>query len=345
MLQERLGDHALVKEHEIPDAYPQQTPLQENREQHITPVVAPEEQEQDPELLEGHGQTEEQEEQEEHEEQEERDDQEYLNKDSNKKYARNPWNHTLEALVVWKEKNGRWPVTITEDREEKMLGKWLANQRSYKKSMLSGVPQSSLKGMCEARVEQLDLKVPGWENNKGGKLQSEKRKVQRCSWEESLEKAKAWKAKHPDRWPVQQPVEGGDPSETVVYRWLIEQRRYKKNFDEGKVLKLGGMNHDRASKLDHDLPGWFRGNKDVPRATFSPKPVHEPEHHVEEHVNHNVDSHVEHNVEARVDHHVDSRVDDISIHLDPNELAALTDFGEDEAKKKNDFLSKDHHLG
>lgn len=199
------------------------------------------------------------------------------NKDKN--FHRLPWTSTLENLVRWREQHPeRWPSTITADPEEKILGKWLANQRSYRKTMDAGGDSSILKGMCPQRVEMLDRMTPGWMGDvRPGRPMPEKRWTTRLSWEQSLFRAKAWRARNPDRWPIQQNKDG-DPEENKVYKWLIEQRRYKKNMHAGKTLKLGGMTPKRAERLDRELsPGWYKGNKDVPRGTFSPLPTRHQE--------------------------------------------------------------------
>jgi len=242
--------------------------------------------------------------------------------EQNKNYQRLPWKVTLDKLVEWRKMHPeRWPVTLTMDPDEKMLGKWLANQRSYRKTMDAG--GSSLKGMCPDRVEALDKAIPGWMGDiKPGRGPTEKRWANRLSWEQSLAHAKAWRARNPDRWPIQQNKDG-DAEEGKVYRWLIEQRRYKKNYMNGKTLKLGGMDATRAAMLDKELtPAWYKGNKDVPRGTFSPL---QPRH------------------QDRID--ID-RVDGIHVDLDPSHLVQEADlFATDDvspSKRRHlDHIAKD----
>jgi hypothetical protein len=239
-----------------------------------------------------------------------------------KKFQRLPWSDTLKKLFEWRKKNpDRWPGTITKDPEEKILGKWLANQRSYRKTMDAG--GNILKGMSLKRVSDLDHAVPGWMGDiKPGRPAPEKRWTSRQSWEQSLFRAKAWRARNPDRWPIQQNKDG-DPEEHKVYKWLIEQRRYKKNMMTGKTLKLGGMTPRRANTLDRELtPGWYKGNKDVPRGTFSPIPTR-------------------HQESIDID-----RVDGIHVDLDPSHLVQEADLfaTEDVSPSKRrhlDHIAKD----
>lgn len=242
---------------------------------------------------------------------------------NNKNYQRLPWRTTLEKLVAWRQNYpDKWPVTITMDPDERILGKWLANQRSYRKTMdVGGV---ILKGMCPSRVEELDQVLPGWMgDDRPGKSSTEKRwTATRHTWEESLFRTKAWRARNPDRWPIQQGKDG-DPEENKVYKWLIEQRRYKKNYMTGKYLKLGGMNAKRAELLDKELtPGWYKGNKDVPRGTFSPLQPRQEER-------------------LEID-----RVDGIHVDIDPSHLVQETDLfaTEDVSPSKRrhlDHIAKD----
>ena len=242
-------------------------------------------------------------------------------------YLRKPWKQTLEDVCQWRQErikagDDRWPGTVTEDKRERMLGKWLANQRSYRK-MMDANPQNrkGLKGMCPERVRLLDARLPGWmgsepnarvvvhrfrkggsvcevvvagddqvcggdeavnsnavarrregdyesgrdgdgrldgEDVEGGAEQGEATMViqpvwhLRATWGQSLERVRLWREKHPDRWPSHQD-EHGDVEEAKLYRWLIEQRRYKRNLDAGKTEKLGGMNQERLELLNDVL--------------------------------------------------------------------------------------------
>ena len=269
-------------------------------------------------------------------------------------YLRRPWKQTLEDVCLWREEriragDDRWPGTVTQDKRERMLGKWLANQRSYRK-LMDANPQNrkGLKGMCPERVRMLDARLPGWmgsepnaqvviragenlhgkvdedgsqtrfhgqgrqeagagygggrdgghpennelahqerdgeeddeRNNRTNNRMNENKSIEedgmehvglagalvqpvwhlRATWGQSLERARLWRAEHRDRWPNNQD-EHGDPEEARVYRWLIEQRRYKRNFEAGKE-KLGGMCQDRLDLLNEVLgEGWATGNR------------------------------------------------------------------------------------
>lgn len=231
-------------------------------------------------------------------------------------YLRKPWRQTLEDLCSWRQERieegrDRWPGTVVEDTRERMLGKWLANQRSYRK-LMDANPRNrkGLKGMCPERVRLLNARLPGWMGSEpnehvalgvhdtgdvgryegaatqmdahapmgsdvhgmGANLgehgaQDSTRQVTqpvwhlRASFGQSLERARIWRQQHPDRWPNYQD-EDGDEEEARVYRWLIEQRRYKRNFEAGKTKKLGGMCEERL-ELMADVLGsdWDAGNR------------------------------------------------------------------------------------
>ncbi len=141
----------------------------------------------------------------------------------------------------------------------------------------------NLKGMTVHRVRQLDERVPGWmrdeqievENGKQGWKKRRRKaylgdgqnrnsnvtKLVRSTYEDSLARAKAWRDAHPDRWPIKQP-EDGDKEEAKVYRWLVDQRRYRRNFEAGKTKKTGGMTTERLQELREVLgDDWYEGNK------------------------------------------------------------------------------------
>lgn len=243
-------------------------------------------------------------------------------------YLRKPWRQTLEELCSWRQERiqegcDRWPGTVVQDVRERMLGKWLANQRSYRK-LMDANPRNrkALKGMCPDRVRLLDMRLPGWmgtEPNEcvvqdvggtddvGGCSRDEDDRIGtdayasvgsafrdtggcgaenraqdpikatgqgtqdglvpapiwylRASFGQSLERARIWRNNHPDRWPNHQD-EDGDEEEARVYRWLIEQRRYKRNFDAGKKTKLGGMCEERIELMNTVLGSdWVAGNR------------------------------------------------------------------------------------
>ena len=166
-------------------------------------------------------------------------------------------------------------------------GKWLGNQRSSRRLLDEGpvtkIEIKNLKGMTVHRVRQLDERVPGWmrdeqievENGKQGWKKRRRKaylgdgqnrnsnvtKLVRSTYEDSLARAKAWRDAHPDRWPIKQP-EDGDKEEAKVYRWLVDQRRYRRNFEAGKTKKTGGMTTERLQELREVLgDDWYEGNK------------------------------------------------------------------------------------
>lgn len=260
-------------------------------------------------------------------------------------YLRKPWAQTLEEMCRWREAKlrageDRWPGTMVSDPNEKMLGKWLANQRSYRKAMdANPLEKKGLKGMCPERVRILDERLPGWMGTSGSveligakeasllgltsggliatvsalggegnqnhdsnedvtvgavpkaanrttttptaakatvtttemaasvaetdiEAVSSPQWSSRATFRESLERAERWRASHPDRWPIQQDKDDGDVEEGKVYRWLIEQRRYKRNFESGKSVKLGGMTLERLDLIRAVLgDDWHIGNR------------------------------------------------------------------------------------
>lgn len=242
----------------------------------------------------------------------------------NRVYLRKPWKQTLEDLCSWRQERieegcDRWPGTVVVDKRERMLGKWLANQRSYRK-LMDANPRNrkGLKGMCPERVRLLDARLPGWmgsepnervlvevygrvdgegstgdaevygrdavsqmdayasmgsasrdtndslgKNNEPGLTRQVAQPVWhlRASFDQSLERTRIWRLHHPDRWPNHQD-RLGDVEEARVYRWLIEQRRYKRNFDAGKKTKLGGMCEERLRLMNEVIGSdWAIGNR------------------------------------------------------------------------------------
>ena len=148
---------------------------------------------------------------------------------------------------------------------------------------MTKVEIKNLKGMTVYRVRQLDERVPGWmrdeqievENGKQGWKKRRRKvylvegqnrnsnvtKLVRSTYEDSLARAKAWRDAHKERWPIKQP-EDGDKEEAKVYRWLVDQRRYRRNFEAGKTKKTGGMTTERLQELREVLgDDWYEGNK------------------------------------------------------------------------------------
>jgi hypothetical protein len=138
------------------------------------------------------------------------------------------WEAQLTKLEAYKRKRGDCNVPWGW-AEDPRLGKWISNQRAYKKNMDHGVRNP---GMTAARAAKLKALGFVWEGSN----------TDDAGWEGWLAKLKAYKRRHgdcsvPQRWI-------GDPA---LGAWVMHQRKYKKALDHGESCQ--GMTAARVAKL------------------------------------------------------------------------------------------------
>jgi hypothetical protein len=136
--------------------------------------------------------------------------------------------------------------------EDGMLGKWVSNQRQYKKALDCGEPSL---GMTAARAAKLEALGFVWE------LSAEAKSTQRSKglrddtgWGLWLAKLKVYKRKHGDC-----NVPRGWAEDPRLGQWVKEQRATKKELDRGDSSK--GMTAERAAKLEALGLVWAPGAK------------------------------------------------------------------------------------
>jgi hypothetical protein len=136
------------------------------------------------------------------------------------------WEAQLVKLNVYKRIHGDCNVPWGW-AEDKPLGRWVDNQRQYKKQLDRGEP---CRGMTAARTMKLEALGFEWERLGAG-------------WEAQVAKLKAYKQRHgdcnvPQAWAEDPPLG----------RWVREQRTHNKALERGEPSK--GMTAARAVKLE-----------------------------------------------------------------------------------------------
>jgi hypothetical protein len=149
------------------------------------------------------------------------------------------WEAQLAKLKAHKQKHGgccvplRWP-------EDPKLGRWVKEQRMYKKKLDRGDLRPQI---TAARVAKLEALGFAWALSAAvvSKRNSEGRRDD-AGWAAQLAKLKKYQRKHgdcsvPGRWAE-------DP---VLGRWVDSQRKFKRKLDRGEPCE--GMTAERAARL------------------------------------------------------------------------------------------------
>ena len=142
------------------------------------------------------------------------------------------WNNNWEAARTFYETHDRWPVTRTDDLEEKQLGNWVGNQRTQGKKLVAGQKSS----MTQERYEIL-LAYPGWEWDPFV-----------VAWNNNWEAARTFYETH-DRWPT---TRTDDLEEKQIGGWVQKQRDYGRKMAAGEQSVMAQARYD----LLDAHPGW-----------------------------------------------------------------------------------------
>jgi hypothetical protein len=125
--------------------------------------------------------------------------------------------------------------------EDPPLGRWVADQRRYKKQLDRGEPSQ---GMTAARMAKLEALGFAWELS-AAELSKQCSKARRgnAGWDAQLDKLKAYKRSHGDC-----NVPYGWAEDPPLARWVNTQRKRKKQLDRGGPGQA--MTAARATKLE-----------------------------------------------------------------------------------------------
>jgi hypothetical protein len=169
------------------------------------------------------------------------------------------WAAQLAKLKAYKRRHGDCGVPQSWSADPR-LGRWVSNQRQYKKAMDRGESGPGKTGMTAARVSKLDALGFAWwlpAAEIGDRRNQRNRRGHDAGWERWLVKLKAYKREHgdcnvPSRW-------GNDPR---LGRWVSKQRTGKSSLDRGEPSV--GMTAARAAKLDTLGFAWSLGTRPGP---------------------------------------------------------------------------------
>lgn len=152
---------------------------------------------------------------------------------------RDTFTENLDSLVSWRNMNSeKWPSVTSTDPVEKQLATWLNQQLVYKRKMDKG-QKKNLRGMSQDRVDQLDLKLPGWASFSND-----------ACWKDTLEKLVKFRTQHPEKWPNSN---SNNSDEKSLGKWLTEQRGNMRN---------SRLAQERIEMLNEKCPGWFPEDRD-----------------------------------------------------------------------------------
>ena len=114
-------------------------------------------------------------------------------------YIRKTWDERYEELVAFRTAcPDRWPLTDSEDRTDKSLGTWLANQKVALRD--DKLAESQRQKLTELGVQAAE-------------------KTQ--TWDEHYEELVAFRTACPDRWPS---INSEDRTEKILGTWLANQK-------------------------------------------------------------------------------------------------------------------------
>jgi hypothetical protein len=139
------------------------------------------------------------------------------------------WEAQLARLVVYKAAHGNCHVP----RSDVALGRWVADQRAFKKKLDKGQPS---RGMTAERATKLTALGLVWEGNPGCSRPND------VAWEAKLAQLAAYKVVHGN---CDVPQDWAD--DVAFGRWVSNQRMFKKKLQMGQPST--GMTAERAAKL------------------------------------------------------------------------------------------------
>jgi hypothetical protein len=143
------------------------------------------------------------------------------------------WEAQLARLAAYKAEHGDCSVPKCW-AEDLRLGKWVSNQRAYKRKLDRGEPSQ---GMTAARAARLEALGFAWDPpHRGGKPKG-------VEWEAQLARLVVYKAAHGDC-----KVPQGWAEDPRLARWVNHQWQYKQNLDRGDPCQ--GMTAARAARLE-----------------------------------------------------------------------------------------------
>lgn len=133
------------------------------------------------------------------------------------------WLSKARALAAYRADTGTWPPASSPDRETRLLGQWLGQQRKFAKAEV----------INPERRAHLDATAPGWF---GGRARA---------WTVQAEATLVFHAAT-GRWPS---TATQDPGERQLGEWLSHQR---------SLAKAGSLEltPQRRADLDTAAPGW-----------------------------------------------------------------------------------------
>jgi hypothetical protein len=140
-----------------------------------------------------------------------------------------PWFRRADELVAFCTEHGRRPSQRSCDGNEKTLGRWLVQQRTYAKG------SSGASALTPQRRAYLDQHIPGWDVP-----------IVR-DWSVVADELIAFCAEH-GRWPSSKST---DTRERSLGMWLVDQRKHAKGGPGASALTP-----QRRAYLDQHIPGW-----------------------------------------------------------------------------------------
>ena len=134
-----------------------------------------------------------------------------------------PWAAKATRVRAFRAREKRWPRQTADDSDERMLGRWLTQQRV-------AAHHGELR---DERREFLDLQLPGWDATG----------ARDDAWRHAAAELGAWWEKR-GLWPSRR---SSDSTERRLGYWLKNRR------DDARAGRLPGR---RIELLDRIAPGW-----------------------------------------------------------------------------------------
>ena len=159
------------------------------------------------------------------------------------------WNEMFEALKSYRDKTGRWPRQISDDKDEKRLGVWLCNQRAVANSKKDcKMPQDRLEKLesinfmkCDYRGKQKSVKksraVIFDRKEKDNDIGLARMQPRLSLWNRVYEEVKEYR-QSTGNWPA---MNSQDTKVSNLCLWCNRQREY---------LKRGCLNQEKQAKLN-----------------------------------------------------------------------------------------------
>ncbi len=171
------------------------------------------------------------------------------------------WKETYVKLIEWINMNNKLPLTTSEDKIEKKLGRWCSSQKSYFNN----------NELDEDKIELLNY-IEGW--------YWKDKKIEKISWEETYKKLYNW-TKLNDCLPQKQ---SKNDEEKFIGSWCSHQRDKKKHnkLTEEEIKQLENIEMwawDLAKKNNEEtwnnnynkLKEWIKQNDNIPSSTSKDK--------------------------------------------------------------------------